>query len=62
MIENIPDLPIGVWPDPDGFARAAMHRHFNPETGSAYGLQRAGTLPGLIQACGWDAILVEAVT
>jgi phenylacetate-coenzyme A ligase PaaK-like adenylate-forming protein len=43
--ENILDLPIGARPDPDEFVRAAMAWHFNPETGSAYWLRRAETLP-----------------
>jgi phenylacetate-coenzyme A ligase PaaK-like adenylate-forming protein len=42
---NILNLPIDAQPDPDEFVRAAMEWHFNPETGSAYWLRRAETLP-----------------
>ncbi|HET9257063.1 MAG TPA: hypothetical protein VFO16_17950, partial [Pseudonocardiaceae bacterium] len=45
MIENVLDLPIDARPDPDEFVRAAMEWHFNPQTGSAYWLRRAETLP-----------------
>ena len=45
MTGSILDLPIGARPDPDEFVRAAMEWHFNPETGSAYWLRRAETLP-----------------
>ena len=45
MTGNMLDLPIGARPDPDEFVRAAMEWHFNPETGSAYWLKRAETLP-----------------
>jgi acyl-CoA synthetase (AMP-forming)/AMP-acid ligase II len=42
---DILDLEIGAQPDPDEFVRAAMEWHFNPETGSAYWLRKAKTLP-----------------
>ncbi|MCW2940897.1 MAG: phenazine antibiotic biosynthesis protein [Actinomycetia bacterium] len=45
MIENILDLPLDAQPDADEFVRAAMEWHFSPETGSAYWLERAKTLP-----------------
>lgn len=45
MTGHILDLPIGTRPDPEEFVRAAMEWHFNPETGSAYWLRRAETLP-----------------
>ena len=44
MVETLLDLPLDARPDPDEFVRAAMDWHFNPETGSAYWLQRAKTL------------------
>ncbi|GAA0320241.1 phenazine antibiotic biosynthesis protein [Actinoallomurus spadix] len=44
MSEHILDLPLDARPDPDEFVRAAMEWHFNPETGSAYWLNRAKTL------------------
>ncbi|MCO5995504.1 acyl-CoA synthetase family protein [Actinoallomurus rhizosphaericola] len=44
MSEKILDLPLDARPDPDEFVRAAMEWHFNPETGSAYWLDRAKTL------------------
>jgi phenylacetate-coenzyme A ligase PaaK-like adenylate-forming protein len=42
---DILDLPISAQPDPEEFVRAAMEWHFTPETGSAYWLRRAETLP-----------------
>ena len=42
---NVLDLPIDAQTDADEFVLAAMEWHFNPETGSAYWLQRAETLP-----------------
>jgi len=42
---NVLELPISAQPDPDEFVRAAMEWHFSPETGSAYWLRRAETLP-----------------
>ncbi|WP_067139316.1 AMP-binding protein [Microtetraspora malaysiensis] len=44
MTDNMLDLPLDARPDPDAFVRAAMEWHFNPETGSAYWLERAKTL------------------
>ena len=44
MVETVLDLPLDARPDPDEFVRAAMDWHFNPETGSAYWLQKAKTL------------------
>jgi phenylacetate-coenzyme A ligase PaaK-like adenylate-forming protein len=43
---HILDLPVDIdaRPDTDEFIRAAMEWHFNPETGSAYWLQRAKKL------------------
>ncbi|MDX6645316.1 MAG: hypothetical protein QOK40_1043 [Miltoncostaeaceae bacterium] len=38
------EVPFGVDPDPDEFIRAAMEWHFNPETGSPFWLERAGSL------------------
>jgi hypothetical protein len=43
-LEKILDLPFDIAPDPDEFIRAAMEWHFNPETGSAFWLERAKTL------------------
>jgi phenylacetate-coenzyme A ligase PaaK-like adenylate-forming protein len=45
VTENILDLPIEARPDPGEFVRAAMEWHFNAETGSAYWLARAKSLP-----------------
>jgi acyl-CoA synthetase (AMP-forming)/AMP-acid ligase II len=44
MAETVLDLPLDARPNPDEFVRAAMDWHFNPETGSAYWVQRAKTL------------------
>jgi hypothetical protein len=44
MVETVWDLPLDARPDPDEFVHAAMDWHFNPETGSAYWLQKAKTL------------------
>src|SRR5258708_32588589 len=38
------DLPLGARVDSQEFIRAAMEWHFNPETGSAYWLERARSL------------------
>jgi phenylacetate-coenzyme A ligase PaaK-like adenylate-forming protein len=38
------DAPFGEQLDPDEFIRAAMHWHFDPQTGSPYWLRRAETL------------------
>jgi phenylacetate-coenzyme A ligase PaaK-like adenylate-forming protein len=38
------DLPLGAKVDQEEFLRAAMDWHFNPETGSAYWLERAKSL------------------
>src|SRR5260370_32888705 len=38
------DLPLDAQVDPGEFIRAAMEWHFNPETGSAYWLERAKSL------------------
>lgn len=39
------DLPLGERCDPEEFIHAAMEWHYNPETGSAYWLERARSLP-----------------
>src|SRR6202035_2303575 len=38
------DLPLDAKVDPEAFIRAAMEWHFNPETGSAYWLERVKSL------------------
>ncbi|GHO55614.1 AMP-binding protein [Ktedonobacter robiniae] len=38
------DLPLGASVDQEEFVRAVMEWHFNPETGSAYWLERARSL------------------
>ncbi|GIH67992.1 AMP-binding protein [Sphaerimonospora thailandensis] len=38
------EVPFGAAIDPEEFLRATMHWHFSPETGSAFWLERAGSL------------------
>jgi phenylacetate-coenzyme A ligase PaaK-like adenylate-forming protein len=44
MTESVLDLPLHAVPDAGEFVRAAMEWHFNPETGSPFWLERAGSL------------------
>ncbi|GHO47815.1 phenazine antibiotic biosynthesis protein [Ktedonospora formicarum] len=45
VFSSILDLPLDARVDPQEFLSAAMEWHFNPETGSAYWLERAKSLP-----------------